>query len=496
VQAFAERPLSLSQAARLAAARWPHRPALQTPNLRCTHAELDALIDALAGLLSTSGLRPGGTVAAALSHDATMAALPFACSRVGARALLLNSSLAANRWTTQLERVGADLLLADARTATAVRALGSDLPLLIVDGAPAGEWDAADDAPADEHAAVALLATSGTTGVPKVTAVTSRGLIHAALAYAELLELGPEDRTLVVLPLHYIGPISAQTTAMSCVGGCAVLPARLDAVGALAVMAEEGITHLDAVPAWLGQLLRDPERPPVPAWRTLIYGGAPMPPATAAGLADRFPQVALFDVWGLSETHRPATARRWTPEPLPTGTVGRPIAGVEVRAVGEDGRPLPAGVSGELGVRGANVSPGYVDDPETTAAVLRDGWLATGDLGTVASDGTVRILDRRKDVILRGGANVFSVEVEEVLSSAAAVAEAAVFGVPDGLGGEAVTAAVVLVPDATLDVAALRRLVADRIGVHATPRRVIALDSLPRNPNGKIDKPALRTSTR
>jgi acyl-CoA synthetase (AMP-forming)/AMP-acid ligase II len=221
-----------------------------------------------------------------------------------------------------------------------------------------------------------------------------------------------------------------------------------------------------------------------------------MPPATAAGLADRFPQVALFDVWGLSETHGPATARRWTPEPLPTGTVGRPIAGVEVRAVGEDGRPLPAGVSGELGVRGANVSPGYVDDPETTAAVLRDGWLATGDLGTVASDGTVRILDRRKDVILRGGANVFSVEVEEVLSSAAAVAEAAVFGVPDGLGGEAVTAAVVLVPDATLDVAALRRLVADRIGVHATPRRVIALDSLPRNPNGKIDKPALRTATR
>jgi acyl-CoA synthetase (AMP-forming)/AMP-acid ligase II len=165
---------------------------------------------------------------------------------------------------------------------------------------------------------------------------------------------------------------------------------------------------------------------------------------------------------------------------------------VEVRATGADGTPLGGGEAGELLVRGANVFVGYLDDPDTTAAVLREGWLATGDVGTVAEDGTVRILDRRKDVILRGGANVFSVEVEAVLATAPQVAEAAVYGVPDGLGGEAVAAAVVLRDGEELDVLGLRRMVADSIGMHAVPRRVVAVAALPRNATGKIDKPALR----
>jgi long-chain acyl-CoA synthetase len=494
VRAFAGRPRSLSEAVRRAAATWPERAALQTPTVALTHAEHDAVVDAVAGGLAGRGIGPGGTVAAVLDHDALLAVLPFACSRIGARALLLSAALPPGRWSAQLDRVPVDLVLAGRTHEAAARVAAGDRRLVVADAPEdlGGSWSSADDAAADEDAPVALLATSGTTGVAKVAAVTSRGLVHTALAYAELLDLGPDDRSLVVLPLHYIGPLSAQTTAMACVGGCAVLPARTGAAGTVATMDAEAITHLDAVPAWLGQLLRDPDPRLLPAWRTLIYGGAPMPPGTAAGLAARFPGLALFDVWGLSETHGAATARRWSAEPVPSGAVGRPVAGVEVRAVDAAGAAVPAGATGELVVRGASVFPGYVDDAATTAAVLRDGWLATGDVGTVDVDGAVRVLDRRKDVILRGGANVFSVEVEAVLASAPGIAEAAVYGVADRLGGEAVAAAVVLRPGAVLDVAALRRRVAGRIGVHAAPRRITALDVLPRNATGKIDKQRLR----
>ncbi|MBA2529972.1 MAG: AMP-binding protein, partial [Euzebyales bacterium] len=169
-----------------------------------------------------------------------------------------------------------------------------------------------------------------------------------------------------------------------------------------------------------------------------------------------------------------------------------PLPGVRVRAVDSAGRPVPAGEIGELSVRGGNVTMGYVDDPELTATVLRDGWLATGDLGTVDGDSAVRILDRRKDVILRGGVNVFSVQVEAVLRTAPGVREAAVYGIPDELGGEAVAAAVVLADAATLDVAGLRTLVGRELGISAVPRRVQRVERLPRNANGKVDKRRLR----
>lgn len=484
VEAFANRPRSLSGVVRAAAARWPERTAVIAGGGALTYAELDSAVDQAAAGLAAQGVGSDDRVAVALGHDLPLLLVPFACSRVGATALLVNTTLAPPLQRAQIERVGARVVVTDAG------------PLL--DGAARSTPP---EAAEDEDRPVALIATSGTTGVPKTTQITSRGLIHAALAYVELLGLtadgpnGPE-RSLVVLPLHTIGPWSAQLTAMPLVGGVMVLPADPGPAAAVRAMQQHQITHLDAVPAWLGVFARQPDLPPLPAWRTLIYGGAPMPARTAAVLADAYPSLAVWDLWGLSETHGPATALRYdAARPAPAGTVGRPIAGVAVRAVRLDGdrpAPVPPGEAGELVVRGANVTPGYLDDPDTTAAVLSDGWLRTGDIGTVAADGTVRILDRAKDVILRGGTNVFSVEVEQVLAAAPGVVEAAVYGVADELGGEAVAAAVVLDGSAALDGPALRRLVVERVGVHAVPRRMTVVDALPRNPNGKVDKHRLR----
>ncbi len=497
VRGFANRPRTLDALLRGAAARWPDRAAVVAPAATLTYAELDRAVDAAAAGLLGAGAAAGDRVAVALGHDLPLFVVPFACSRAGVTALLLNTTLSPAQWAGQLSRARPALLVADTAHRDRLAQAAGDRAVVPADAAlPLSGGDRSGvDTGAGEDAALALIATSGTTGVPKMTTVTSRGLIHAALAYVDLLGLGDDERTLVVLPLYYIGPLSAQTTTMPLVGGCSIVAADPRPVAAPALLARHAVTHLDAVPAWLGLLVRDaPAGPPPPHWRTLIYGGAPMPAETAARLHQRFPDVVLYDVWGLSETHGPATAVRLTPgAALPAGTVGRPVAGVDVRVLDATGGVQPAGRAGELQVRGANVTPGYFDDPALSATVVRDGWLSTGDIGAVDADGSVRILDRLKDVILRGGTNVFSVEVEQVLSTAPEVVEAAVYGVPDGLGGEAVAAAVVLAPGASLDAGELRRRVGAAIGVHAVPRRIVRLDALPRNPTGKIDKRRLRT---
>ncbi len=488
VQSFVDRPASHDALLRRAAARWPDHVAVEAPAGTLTYAQLDAAVTSAATAVRRVAER-GDRIAVAMAQDLALFTVPFVASRAGVTVLLLNTGLTTSRWAEQMAVADPVAVIADElylQQATAAAEVGGHLVVHSDLG-----W-VLDDRPdvrlgeGDPEQTLALIATSGTTGVPKMSQVTTRGLIHAAMAYVDLLGLDERDRSYVCLPLYYIGPLSAQTTTMALVGGTNVIPADTAAAGAAARMADAGITYVDAVPAWLGMLARSDDTP-VDTWRTLIYGGAPMPSELAARLDRRFPGLQMYDVWGLSETHGPATALRYdhTAPPMP-GTVGRPLAGVEVRTDGQPGHP------GELLVRGANVTPGYADDPELSRRVIVDGWLRTGDIGTIGTDGTVRLLDRAKDVIMRGGANVFSVEVEQVLSDHPDVVEAAVYGVPDGLGEEAVGATVVLREGAALDVMALRSLVDTRIGRHAVPRRILVADRLPRNTTGKIDKKALR----
>ena len=503
VQAFVGRPASHDELLRRAADRWPDRIAVESPSGDLTYRQLDTLVSVAARALR-GHCATGGRIAVALAQDTPLFTMPFVASRAGVSVLLLNTSLSPDRWAEQLRTAAPVVLVADPRTLDPVRTAvglleGSQKPDLVMADAIWGDSpSSAADADhgggtgegGDPDQTLALIATSGTTGVPKMTRVTTAGLIHAALAYVDLLGLDSEDRAYLCLPLYYIGALSAQTTTMSLVGGTCVIPEDISPNGAVARMAAARVTYLDAVPSWLGLMARDAHDVGVPTLRTIIYGGAPMPPDVAGALFRRFSGdsgLGMWDVWGLSETHGPATALRYDLDtPALPGTVGRPLAGVEVRADAPDGRP------GELLVRGRNVTPGYADDAELSRRVIDGGWLRTGDIGTVGPDGTVRLLDRAKDVILRGGANVFSVEVEQVLSRHADVVEAAVYGVPDGFGEEAVTATVVLQEGASLDVMALRALVDAGVGRHAVPRRISVADTLPRNPTGKIDKRLLR----
>lgn len=499
-------PETLAALLDAAAERWPDRPALEAAGRIWRYGELAAAVERAADWLAAAGIGPGDRLATALGHNAAHLAVPFVASRLGASALLLSTASAPERWAWQLATLRPSALLADPAQAAALRALEPSAPVHVVDaddpglGAPA-HLEPAGPPPAgagdDPAATVLYLGTSGTTGAPKLTALTERGLLHAARGYLPHVLLDAGERSLVVMPLHYIGPITAQSVVMPLVGGCSVVADDPRPGPVADRLAAEAITHLDAVPAWLARLApRLRERPR--AWRSVIYGGAPMPPATVAQLAERAPGLALFDVWGLSEAHGPVTLQCVGPGDPPTpGVVGRPLSGLTVRAMAEGAAPDEPGAvcaPGEVGalwIAGPSITPGYLGDPQATAAALCRGWLATGDLGSVAADGAVRLLGRRKEVILRGGANVFPVEVEQVLAAVPGVAEAAVFAVPSAVTGEAVAAAVV---GDEIRPGALRRAVRERIGAHAVPRRISVVDALPRSATGKIDKAALAAS--
>jgi len=260
------------------------------------------------------------------------------------------------------------------------------------------------------------------------------------------------------------------------------------------VMAERRVTYLMVVPSLWPLLLRVAEFrwPDLAHVQVGAFGGSPVPISTVAALRERMPQLRLFDAYGLTETHSPATVLLDAEFRRKPGSVGRPVPCAETRVVGDDGRDVDPGQPGELWVRGPMITSGYFRDPDATDAAITEGWLHTGDLVRIDDEGYVFILDRKKDMIMRGGFKVYSVELEYVLVSHPDIAEAAVVGVPDTLAYEAVAAYVVPSTGCTIEAAAVKQWVAARMADFAVPRHVRVVDTIVRNRTGKVDKTALR----
>jgi len=513
-------PPTLDVALRRAAGRWPERPALAAPSGRWRYAELDAAVDtAAAGMAPRVG---GDVVAALLGDDAPLAVLPFVASRLRATALLLPWAHGDTALAAALATARPVALLADTATRRRAESLAgpggpavwhvADLAGLGSGGlaarrghtdrfqAPAGGHDpdaGGHDAETGGHEPdvgghdVVWLTTSGSTGTPKLVRVTEANLVQAAAGYLDWLPLGERERSLAVMPLTYVGPLTAQTVLMPLIGGCLVVAGQRGPPAVAAAMAAEAITHVDAVPAWLARAATALSQP-LPAWRALVYGGAPTPPDLVATLARAQPQLALLDAWGLAEASGPVAARRTDAAGGPAGALG-PWSGVTVRAVDDAGRSV-TGATGELQVAGATVTPGYVAACHATPqpAAGADGWLATGDLGAVDAHGGVWLRDRRRDVVLRGGATVASVDVEGVLRRVDGVADVAVVALADRVAGEAVAAVVVAQPGCEPDPGVLRARVRAELGAAAVPRAITWRDALPLGPTGKVDKATLR----
>ncbi|MFE1949495.1 long-chain fatty acid--CoA ligase [Streptomyces sp. NPDC059524] len=458
-----------------------------------TYAQLDDRAARFAALLRSRGLRPGDRVAVALPNVLRFPVVYYGTLYAGAVVVPLNPLLKAGELEFALRDSGARLLVAapagaDEASAAAARTgaecLVSDPPawdgLLRAQDPSAG---AAAEAAADDTAVI--LYTSGTTGTPKGAELTHRNLVTNALTTARtLLRLTPDDVLFGGLPLfHAFGQTCALNAATAAGAALSLLP-RFQPDRALETLRRDDVTVFLGVPTMYTALLRAGVGPALPRLRLGVSGGASLP-VELLYAAERELGVTVLEGYGLSETS-PVACFNPPDRPRKPGSIGLPVEGVELCLFGPDGRAIGPGEVGELAVRGENVMKGYWRRPDATAAAFRDGWFLTGDLARVDEDGYHFVVDRKKDLIIRGGYNVYPREIEEVLYTHPEVVEAAVVGVPHPELGEEVAAVVTLRTDTGPAPEALVSYVKERVAAYKYPRIVRIAATLPKGPTGKI----------
>ncbi|MEV6968292.1 long-chain fatty acid--CoA ligase [Hamadaea sp. NPDC051192] len=483
------------------AAKVPDQIAVKLADRTLTFAELDDAAARVAGYLRLTGVQPGDRVGLMLPNVPEFAVLYYGILRAGAVVVPMNPLLKAREIDYYLDDSGASGMFtwhtfADEAAQGAHRA--DSVSLIIEPERFARELSTYDPVAevaerAGDDTAV-ILYTSGTTGRPKGAELTHDNLSRNVDVTARtLLGLGPADVVFGGLPLfHSFGQTVALNTAVA-VGATLVLIARFEPKAALGLLATEHATVFAGVPTMYGALLQAAADSGVelPDLRICVSGGAALPVELLHRFEARF-GVAILEGYGLSETS-PVACFNHPDRPRKAGTIGTPIAGVEMKVVGppgEDGvrHDLGDGEVGEIAIRGHNIMKGYWQRPEETAEAIVDGWFLSGDLGRRDADGYYSIVDRAKDMVIRGGFNVYPREVEEVLYEHPAVAEAAVLGMPHRTHGEEVVAVVVLRPGATATPDELREHVKGQLAAYKYPRHVWIVDELPKTATGKILK--------
>jgi long-chain acyl-CoA synthetase len=478
------------------AGHYAERTAVRLGEAAMTFRDLDEASARLAGLLRARGVRPGDRVAVMLPNLPSFAVIYYGVLRAGGVVVPMNPLLKAREVAYYLGDSGARLIFAWRGVADEAGKGAQATNVDMIDVDPAGFADLVDPAEpvrevVDRHEAdtAVILYTSGTTGQPKGAELTHANLArNVEVLCTDLLELTPEDVIFGGLPLfHSFGQTCTLNAAVASGASLSLLP-RFDPEQALRVLSGHRATVFAGVPTMYGALLGHPDRAAydVSALRVCVSGGAAMPVEVLRGFEKAFGCLVL-EGYGLSETSPVASFNHPDRERRP-GSIGTPIRGVQMRVVDEHDREVPQGDVGEIVIRGHNVMKGYWRRPAETAAAIRDGWFHSGDLGRVDEDGYFAIVDRKKDLVIRGGYNVYPREVEEVLYEHPAVAEAAVIGVPDRQLGEEVAAAVALKPGATATADELRDHVKSQVAAYKYPRRVWFVDALPKGPTGKILK--------
>jgi acyl-CoA synthetase (AMP-forming)/AMP-acid ligase II len=344
-----------------------------------------------------------------------------------------------------------------------------------------------------------LLYTSGTTGFPKGAMLSHRSVVAAVLNSVIELDLQPDDRQLIPLPLCHIAGHAVLVTHVR--GGTVVLARQFEPEEWMTLVDRYQVTVVAMIPTLLGMVLSHPKADhySLSSLRTIGYGGAPMPIDTLRATLERFGPI-VYGGYGMTELAgvalylpKAAHERVVNGEEHLLGSVGGPMCLVDVRTVDAEMNDCQPGEIGEIVVRGDQVTKGYFQDEEGTAASFVDGWFRTGDMARVDEEGFLYIVDRLKDMIITGGLNVYSREVEEAVHQHPAVAEAAVVGEPDPKWGENVTAFVVLRPNTNATEAEVISIVADRLAGYKRPRRVVFVDELPKTVTGKVMKHELRS---
>jgi long-chain acyl-CoA synthetase len=472
----------------------PDRLAVVAPD-RLTYGDLALRSGRLAARLSAQVV-PGDRVVVLAGNESAFVIAYLATLSAGAVAVPVNGTSPSLELARELTVVEPSLVVASPAYADLARRAcaqcSTDVPLLVFDPGDDHELpaDPLPAVPRDDDALAVLLFTAGTAGAPK-PAMLTHGSLLANLGQMQAhpgLRVGPDDVALAVLPLFHVFGLNVVLGLALTAGGAVSLIDHFHPTETLARVRADGVTVIAAVPAileaWLGL---DPAAAPDDALarvRLCVSGAAPLPPALVTAMYSRF-GVQVHDGYGLTEASPVVTTSAVSAIPRP-GSVGPPLPGVEVRLVDTDGQDVLSGDPGEILVRGPNVFAGYWREPDTTARVLADGWLHTGDIGVADDDGWLSLVERAKDVIIVSGFNVYPGEVEQVLASHADVADVAVVGEPHPRTGETVVAYVVAKPGQSPDPVELLRHAGRRLARYKLPTRVELVDELPRSFAGKL----------
>jgi long-chain acyl-CoA synthetase len=467
------------------AADRPDAPALVEGTRVVSYAEIEALAAEAACGLARLGVAAGDRVAIASHNDVAFVTAYLGALWAGAVAVPLNPLAPGAVLSAQTERVQAARLLCGSGTEDLLDVAGA----VAISDLLTGERMEA-EAERDDAELAVLLFTSGTAGAPRA-AMLSHGNLAANIGQVQEhpgLRVGEDDVGLGALPFFHVFGLNVALGVGLHAGGVTVLLDHFDAARAVELVRSHGVTILAGVPTMYDAILELPDELASPASfssvRRAVSGAAELPLALAEAFRERF-GVTIHEGYGLTEA-APIVSTTAVEHGPRFGSIGPPLPGVEVRLVGDDGEDVVAGDPGEIWVRGPNVFAGYWDDPEATARVLADGWLRTGDVAVVDDDGFLCLVDRKKDLIIVSGFNVFPAEVEDVLLAHPAVADAAVVGVPHPRTGEAVAAWVVAEPGASLTVDEVREHAARQLARYKVPSTVDVVDALPRNEAGKL----------
>jgi long-chain acyl-CoA synthetase len=488
--------LNLASIVTDSAGRTPEVVAVRLGPLELTYAELDERSARLAALLREKGLQPGDRVGVMLPNVLEFPISYYGVLRAGGVVVPMNVLLKRREIAFYLEDSGAKLLLAWHGFAEEARGGAEDAGAELIEVEPQAFAELLGDhephtelADTDEEDTAVILYTSGTTGKPKGAELTHFNLArNADISSRTTSETKEGDVVLGALPLFHSFGQTVSMNASLRVGATLTLLPKFDPGEALEIMQRDAVTHFYGVPTMYGALLHHPGREDYDTsnLRICITGGASMPVEVLRGFEEAF-DCEVLEGYGLSETS-PVACTNHPGRPRKAGSIGTPLEEVEMKIVDEDDNEVPQGEVGEIVIRGHNVMKGYWQRPEATEEAMRGGWFHSGDMARIDEDGYFFIVDRKKDLIIRGGYNVYPREVEEVLYEHPKIREAAVIGVPHDEWGEEIGAAIVCHEGEELAPEEVSGYVKERIAAYKYPRIVWFTDELPKGPTGKILK--------
>ncbi|TWI56120.1 class I adenylate-forming enzyme family protein [Halalkalibacter nanhaiisediminis] len=473
-----------------------------------TYLEFYKLAEKIAAYFQAKGYQKDDILALALHNSDYFLLCYYACQIGGFTVLPINTKLTTREIEYILSHSEARGLIYDKRFEETIDAVVPKLPTIketlttgyskmnenrIEDIFLGEECKVMPTSREDDDTAV-IFYTSGTTGRPKGVMLTNKNLIATAQIWSEAMDITNKDRMQVVAPLFHCAACHVFSIPMIYSGGTLVIEEGFSPAQAIKTMEKEKVTIFFGVPAMYSILLTVPalKEASLPHLRLLTYGAAPMPYELVKRVKEIFPEVKVQNLYGQTENSPAATTLKDHYALSKIGSVGEPLPQTQVRVVDENGEQLPIGEVGEIIVKGPQVMKGYLKNEEATRTTVKDGWLYSGDLGRFDEDGLLYIVDRKKDMIIRGGENIYPVEIEEILYEIPEVLEAAIIGIPDEVLGEVPKAIVVRKEGMQINENDVFEYCQKRLAKYKMPHEVEFIEALPRNASGKVLKTVLR----